>query len=342
MLTNNKDELICHTQHTTQDHLDMSEAQRAAKMAEAEGHMKEADKLAKTSFFKRKADWEGAAMFYERAANTYRTAKALDQAKEAFKKASNAQYQNTMCFAAAKALETAAGIAKDMKSMDEAGELYVQASNLYREAGNGIPGADNLIKAAKVYEDKDPAKSMDLLKQACELFEIEDKEHYSGDTFKQTISLLLKHKKYADTVQVLNAQCRMNIKLNQPHDLHKAYLSIIVIYLYCDDLVAAKNAWEKNTMDTPAFPMSQEGTSAAAILDAYEANDNDKLHAATQKQIFNFLDNQVARIAKQLKVTDSLVSSNVMGSPTPAGQFSSSSSSSTTTSTPQNEDDELL
>lgn len=37
---------------------------------------------------------------------------------------------------------------------------------------------------------------MDYLKQACELYELEDKEHYSGETFKIAISLFLRNKKY--------------------------------------------------------------------------------------------------------------------------------------------------
>ena len=43
-------------------------------------------------------------------------------------------------------------------------------------------------------------KAMDYLKQACELYELEDKEHYSGETFKIAISLFLRNQKYHPSV----------------------------------------------------------------------------------------------------------------------------------------------
>lgn len=43
----------------------------------------------------------------------------------------------------------------------------------------------------------------------------------------------------------MNNQLRIFTKLNQSHDLHKAYLSIVVIYLFCDDFVAANNHYNK-------------------------------------------------------------------------------------------------
>lgn len=48
----------------------------------------------------------------------------------------------------------------------------------------------------RVVEQSNVPKAMDLLKQACELFELEDKEHYSGETFKIAINLFLRNEKY--------------------------------------------------------------------------------------------------------------------------------------------------
>lgn len=53
-----------------------------------------------------------------------------------------------------------------------------------------------LFTLRRTVETANVERSIEFLKQACELFELEDKEHYSGETFKTAISLFLKNKKY--------------------------------------------------------------------------------------------------------------------------------------------------
>jgi len=315
--------------------------QEGAKLQEADQQMKEGDKLASKTFTRWKPDWDGAAVLYEKAATNYRNAKAYEQAKAAFKKASNAQYQNNIIYTAAKHLESAANIAKDQKLLEEAAELYAKASHTYRENGSGSVAAENLSKAAKTIEPVSLEKSMEYLKQACELFELEDKEHYSGETFKTAISLFLRNKKYADTLELLANQARVFKKLNQPHDLHKNFLSRIVIYLYCDDFVAANNLYQEFVQE-PGFSSSQENFVALELLDAYEQRNDEALKKVTNKQIFNFLDNQVTKIARAMTISDSLVPSattslskpNIPSASALFASPASSSSSSTSTYAP--------
>jgi len=326
--------------------------QAEAKLQEADQQMKEADKLTTKTLTRWKPDWDSAASIYEKAANNYKNAKAYEQAKQAFKKASNAHYQMNILFTAAKHLDNAATMAKEQKQLEEATQLYEKASMVYRENGSGFNAADNLAKAAKLIEPVNVDKAMDFLKQACELYELEDKEHYSGETFKIAIALFLKNQKYGDTVQLLRNQARVFKKLNQPHDLNKCYLSMIVIYLHCDDVVAANNIFTES-LDVAGFSHSQEGGTAADLLNAYENGNAEALKTIINKQIFNFLDNQVCKIARALTVSDGLVPKNSIGSttPTPSTSTTSTYTSTSTTSTtsapaasapPAYEDDGLL
>jgi len=291
-----------------------------SKLAEAEQQLKEADKLASKTLTRWKPDWEGAAVLYEKAATNFKNAKSYERAKETFKKASNAQYQIDLPFTAAKMMESAAAMCKELKQSEEGALLYEKASKLYRENGSGFNAADNLAKAAKLIEPANVEKAMQFLKEACEVFELEDKEHYSGDTFKTAISLFLKNEKYVDCVELMKNQLRVLTKLNQPHDLHKSYLSIIVIYLYCDDFVAANNHYNQYCEENPQFMQSSEGMAAGELLDACEKRNPDALKAVTNKQLFNFLDNQVTKIARKIVISDALVPEHPMGtSSAPSG-----------------------
>jgi len=207
-------------------------------------------------------------------------------------------------------MEAAALSAKEAKNVELSVELYEKASNLYRENGSGFNAAENLAKAAKIVEPANVDKAMELLKNACELFELEDKEHYSGDTFKIAISLFLKNKKYLDCIELMKNQHRVFAKLNQQHDLHKSYLSIVVIFLFCDDYVAANNAYNEWLSSTPGFGSCAEGTAAGELLDAYQNRNPEAIKKVTGRQLFTFLDNQVCKIAKTLTVSDSLVPEN--------------------------------
>eukprot|EP01112_Ceratiomyxa_fruticulosa_P010110 TRINITY_DN2664_c1_g1_i1.p1 TRINITY_DN2664_c1_g1~~TRINITY_DN2664_c1_g1_i1.p1 ORF type:complete len:330 (-),score=91.68 TRINITY_DN2664_c1_g1_i1:27-1016(-) len=321
-----------------------------SRVAEGDKYIKEGDKHAKKSFF-HSPDWDNAGVFYEKAVNCYRSAKAFEQTKDALKKASNAAYQNPngTTYTAAKHLQEAAKIARDQKQIEEAVELFVQATNLYREDGKAVSAADAITDAAKLLDDKDPERSMELLKQALEILEIDDKEAYSGDTFQKTISLLLKHKKYKDVIEVYQSQCRALKKLTNPHDLNKAILSMIIIYLYCDDVVQARKVYQEN-MD---FYGSDAGRAASDLLDAFENRDPEKLAQLTQFKgkfpkhaIFNNLYQGIMQIVQNgLKVSESLVSENPVtleAPPPPYSPTAPPSSSSTTTTTTTTQEDELL
>lgn len=313
--------------------------QAEMKLQEADQQMKEGDKLSTKTLTRWKPDWDSAAVVYEKAANNYKNAKAYEQAKQAYKKTSNAHYQMNILFTSAKHLDNAAAMAKEQKQIEEATTLYEKASMVYRENGSGFNAADNLAKAAKLIEPINVDKAMDYLKQACELFELEDKEHYSGETFKIAISLFLRNKKYGDTIELLRNQSRVFKKLNQPHDLHKCFLSMIVVYLHCDDTVAANNLYTEFN-DVPGFALSQEGGAAAELLSAYENGNPEDLKAIINKQIFNFLDNQICKIARALTISDGLVPKNSIGSV--AAPATSTTTTTSTPSAPPVDDDGLL
>lgn len=316
--------------------------QSEAKLQEADQNVKDADKLCTKTLTRWKADWDGAAVLYEKAATNYKNAKAYEQAKQAFKKASNAHYQNNIYFTAGKHLESAAAMAKEQKLLDESADLYEKASRIYREDGKGFPAAESLSKAAKTIEPTNTDKAIEYLKQACELYELEDKEHYSGDTFKIAVSLFLKNKKYGDTIELLKNQTRVFNKLNQQHDLHKCYLSMIVIQLHCDDLVEANKLYQE-FINTPGFSGSQEGIATADLLDAYESRNPETLKTVINKQLFNFLDNQVTKIARALIIEEGLVPQNPIGNSTATSTTTTTTSSNVPPSAPPAfEDDGLL
>jgi len=301
----------------------------SSKRAEADSSMKEADKLSTKSLFRWKPDYDSASFLYEKAANGYRTAKAYDLAKYCFIRLSLCQTHMDVFYLAAKSIETAATMAKELKDTPECVRLLLEASKLYRTNGNSFQSADTMTKAAKLLEDTDLEQCIRLLMDSCELFELDDKDHFSGDTFKQTISMLLRHKKFFEAIELMLLQNKVFQKLDQKHDLNKSCLSVVVVSLLLDDVVGAKNKFTL-FLDYPGFIHSDEGITAQELITAYDKNEADTVKKITQKHVFNFLDNQVAKIAKSLQLK-APTSVNTMSSNPPQ---STSTTTTTTTSNP--------
>jgi len=274
------------------------------KLEEGDIAMKEAEKLTTKTMFRWKPDWEAASGLYEKAGTCYKNAKAYEKAKQAFVKASTAFVSMKISFSAAKNLDLAATMAKEEKEMDESADLYEKAALLYREdPGHTEKSAETLMKAAKVIEDTNVERALQLCLDACSLFETDDRELYASQTFKTTMALSLKLKKYDQGLDLLNRQLAIQTKLNQPHDLNKTYLSIVILHLHRDDFVAADKAF-KEFLAAGGFGSSPEGRAASEVLDAFENRNNEDLKKAVSQQTFHFLEQQIIKLAKDLRITD--------------------------------------
>lgn len=127
-------------------------------------------------------------------------------------------------FSAGKNYDAAAMMAKDLNSSEEAADLYEKASMFYRQENSPDKAAETLLKASKYgthwppplfffwmnsseltkismffqircVEDLNPDRAIQLSIAACDLYQEEEKELFSGQAFRSTISLLLRNNK---------------------------------------------------------------------------------------------------------------------------------------------------
>jgi tetratricopeptide (TPR) repeat protein len=278
-------------------------AQSEKKYLEAEKLMKEADKLTTKTLFRWKPDWESASTMYENAGTYFKNAKVPERAKDAFIRAANCFENMNLGFSAGKNYDAAAMMAKDLNSSEEAADLYEKASMFYRQENSPDKAAETLLKASKCVEDLNPDRAIQLSIAACDLYQEEEKELFSGQAFRSTISLLLRNNKIIQTIELLTKQQTIFEKTKNTHDLHKNFLSLIVLHLHRGDSVAANLVWETSCSNYPDFPVTKEGKASAELLDAFERSDPEALQKCVKQQVFEFLDNQIAKLAKGLKIT---------------------------------------
>jgi pentatricopeptide repeat protein len=92
-------------------------------------------------------------------------------------------------------------------------------------------------------ETDNPSKAIECYLEAVEIYETEEKDHFSIDTFKALIGLLVKNERWEEAIKLMDRQSMVFEKIKQPHNVCKVCLSAILIHLHQDDYIAADRAY---------------------------------------------------------------------------------------------------
>jgi len=274
---------------------------------EGEKFVAEARKSESTGLFKRKPDWEAATNAWRNAVKQYQLAgeaakfKYLDTLKYSAKAHENLDggYHT-----AATNWEKAGQLLTEFKESSEAAYCYKNASKDYLLNNNPDSAGKMLMKAAQAMSDTDKDASVQLLNDACSIFEDEDRAKLSNDTFKKAISLTLKMTRFTDTIALLKRQNKIYLDLGTfDHDLYRNLLTIVVIYFSMDKYGTAEE--EFKTWDGFSnWARSEEYDAADAMIQAWRQRSSEEFNAVKKRNVFNYLDNEVAKLMRKLELDD--------------------------------------
>ena len=107
----------------------------AAKIKEAEDHVKQAEKYLKTSLTKWKPDIDSAVDEYDKACTCYRVAEKYDQCRDLSIRLAELQLQKGTTFFAGKSYEQAGQMAQQLQDLTTAAKYFDKAGQLYAEGG---------------------------------------------------------------------------------------------------------------------------------------------------------------------------------------------------------------
>ncbi|KAI9141652.1 hypothetical protein BKA69DRAFT_1124753 [Paraphysoderma sedebokerense] len=274
-------------------------------MSEAESYISAALKALSKPWYPApfwKPDWETAAQNYEKAAALYKNAKSHDKAIDTYVKAAEAQRLSDSPYLGAKNLDLAAQLAVQAKQFDKAAELYKQASQLFLLNNTPDRATETLEKGARAVEATDIDKCIALYMETCDMYEEQERQRLAVDTFKRTLAVLLKNKRYPEAVNILQRLYSIYSKLSQRPGQSKTALSLVIVLLGMGDEVEAGKSFEKFVDE---LGMVDEVKIASELLDAFDKRDQDAVEAAVKQQSMNFLDNEVIRLARSLRVMGS-------------------------------------
>ncbi|CAI5720690.1 unnamed protein product [Peronospora destructor] len=293
----------------------MSSLQQA-KCTEAIAQLKQAEKaLTRRSFFRGSPDYLSAAPLLEKAGELFRLGGNFEASKDAFVRCADTQQHNQSPFRAAQAWENVAKTAlqqlkaerSGMKSAHqrttEARKAYERASGLYVDMGELGKAADALVKGAQACEShgSNVDDVLPLYWQSCDLLEAQDKPHFAVETFRKTLSFLVKHEQYSDAFKLLDRMTTLYEAMDQKHNVHKTHLSQVILYLASGDVPAADALYSRCLQDD-SFLSSDDCALAEDLVRAFKMGNEELLQATVRKPGFMALDNQIGRICRKLSV----------------------------------------
>ncbi|KAG2768603.1 hypothetical protein PC129_g15197 [Phytophthora cactorum] len=286
------------------------------KCAEAASQLKQAEKaLAKRSFFRGSPDYLTAAPLLDKAGELFRLGGDFESSKQAFARCAEAQQYNQSPFRAAQAWENVAktalqqlkaersGAHSAQQRMAEARKAYETASSLYVDMGEFGKAADALVKGAQACESHGSSADdvLPLYWRACDLLEAQDKPHFAVETFRKTLSFLVKYGKYSEAVKLLDRVTVLYEAMDQRHNVHKMNLSQVILMLASGDVPAADALYSRCLQDD-SFLSSDDCALAEDLVRAFKMGNEELLQATVRKPGFMALDNQIGRICRKLSV----------------------------------------
>ncbi|KAI9906404.1 hypothetical protein PsorP6_003448 [Peronosclerospora sorghi] len=289
------------------------------KCAEASAQLRQAEKaLSKRSFFRGSPDYLAAAPLLEKAGELFRLGGDFDASKGAFKRCAQAQEQNHLLFRAAQAWENVAKtVLQQLKAerasatslehrTTEARQAYEKASGLYVDMSDFGKAADVLVKGAEACESHGACvdDTLSFYLRACELLEAQDKPHFAVETFRKTLSFMVKSGKYGDALVLLDRMKALYEAMEQSHNVHKCHLSQVILYLARGDVPAADALYSRCLQDD-SFLSSNDCALAEDLVRAFKMGNEELLHVTVRKPGFLALDNQIGRLCRKLSVCGS-------------------------------------
>ena len=145
--------------------------------------------------------------------------------------------------------------------------------------------AEDLAKGGKALEGHDDARGGTLMVAACENIEQIEEEGKLGmsvDVYKQAVAYMLRTAQLGAAAALLRKQMPVHHRLQQPHGVARAALSLVVVGLASDDFDGAEAAHHAALERGDGYAGSDEAGVGGRLLQGYTSQSEEALAAAVR------------------------------------------------------------
>lgn len=254
----------------------------AGKIREAEQHIHNGEKYLKTSFLKWKPDLDSAIDEFEKASTCYRVAEKYEQCRDLSLRVAELQIQKGTPFFAGKSYEQAAQMTQQLKDMPTSAKYFDRAGELYVEGGYRDSAAILYERCAPQYQQIDRAITIDFYLKAARLAEQEEKSYQVADLYEKAAMQTFRTGNYQQTSELFETVMKILTTLERFDRINRAILYRILLKLFNDDSVAARNIFNQACQMYPSFEHWEERIPIESLLDAFDQDDKDLISQRCQ------------------------------------------------------------
>jgi len=274
------------------------------RLREGAALLAEAEQAMKTSLLKWKPDYDNAAVAYGKAATCFKNAKSLEKAKDCQLKSAECHRKNGDKFHAGKALEQAALIYRDLKDYEKTADLGDEAAQNFREANVPDTAVHTLDKIAKTVEVYTPARAVQLYLKAAEIVDLDDRNRQAIEYLGKAARLLVRQQQYEEALKIISREIDSHMAIEAYTYVYKLVAVRTLIYLTIGDYLTAERECRKGLTTFPGFGDSEEAIVTEQLLEAYDQGDKEVATQILNSQKFKYLDNEYAKLARNLRVPE--------------------------------------
>jgi len=271
---------------------------------EAREHMAQKALTASWMSLKFSPDFLSASLEFTQAATLFRAAGLLQDAIEAWVRAAEMKDKLHDQFGAGRAYESAAAICDGggPGGAPAAAEYWEKAIRCFRLCGKSEIAAKLILKMATLRDKEgDVAGTKQAYEDAIEVFTDAEQDYNLGDVYKQYVGFLVRSGLFDAAVKAIDGHIEVLLRQKHHAFAHKELLAKAVLMLHAEDNVRAEEALNPS-FSVEGWFMSKESQVGSDLLGAFKENDAEALQRVQKEQVLTFLQVEIARIAKQLRV----------------------------------------
>lgn len=140
-----------------------------------------------------------------------------------------------------------------------------------------------------------------LFLEVVDVWEAEDQLRRTKIPLEKAIQMTIRESKFQTTLEILARESAVLRQLNDVQLLNRNCLGRIIVNLQIGDFIAAERIYEEANSDGSGFVNSDEQSVSSDLLDAYDVAEQDQLSKITRRQIFSFMSNDIAVLARNLR-----------------------------------------
>ena len=263
-------------------------AQRAQE-AKAREHEKASTEALHVNAFKLKfkPDYFQAATHMLEAAQCFTAAKMDAESRVAYIKSGDLRLKDQDHSSAARAYELGGSYDKAVECYMICGSLDQAVRSVLRKASNSV----DLNEQLACYE-----KAVDVYSKD------ESKDVLSSDVYKQYITKLLQSGNFDKYLDVSQKYVEVLCRIEQWPFVHKELLGQVIVNLSRNQVVGAERVLSGTSLNIQGFVHSSEFAAADDLIAAVRENDEEAIKRIVAKPCVTYLNTEIVRIARAIKV----------------------------------------